>query len=143
MDLIFALGMHDDQHFPSQHAERHPARFALVQPVILESESRASKYPFGVGEVQAAALAGDLALGFVPSEAHDPIMQIIMRMSMHIQPMKTDCFLFFSFPPAQFTFLVCRADVPVRPPSLTHIAQVRGGRTIKNLVNAELRPGIA
>ena len=31
----------------------------------------------------------------------------------------------------------------VRPPSLTHIAQVCGGWTIKNLVNAKLRPGLA
>src|SRR5258705_5629959 len=31
----------------------------------------------------------------------------------------------------------------VRPPSLTHIAQVRGSRTIKNLVNAKPRPGLA
>jgi hypothetical protein len=28
-------------------------------------------------------------------------------------------------------------------PSLTHIAQVCGGWTIKNLVNAKLRPGLA
>src|SRR5713101_9157609 len=31
----------------------------------------------------------------------------------------------------------------VRPPSLTHIAQVCGSWTIKNLVNAKLRPGLA
>src|SRR5262245_3552931 len=31
----------------------------------------------------------------------------------------------------------------VRPPSLTHIAQMGGGRTIKNLVNAKLRRRLA
>ena len=31
----------------------------------------------------------------------------------------------------------------VRPPSLTHIAQVCGSWTIKNLVNAKLRLGLA
>src|SRR6476619_1877953 len=32
---------------------------------------------------------------------------------------------------------------PTRPPSLTHIAQVCGGWTFKNLVNPKQRPGLA
>ena len=36
-----------------------------------------------------------------------------------------------------------KGKVWVRPPSLTHIAQMCGGWTIKNLVNAKLRPGLA
>lgn len=70
MNLVLTFGMHDDHYFASQYAERYSARFAVVQPIILEGEDRASEDQFGVGEVQAATLAGDLPFGSVPSEAH-------------------------------------------------------------------------
>src|SRR5947207_2774872 len=39
--------------------------------------------------------------------------------------------------------LVRRPNAPVRPLSLTHIAQVRSSWTLNNPVNAKLRPGLA
>jgi hypothetical protein len=38
---------------------------------------------------------------------------------------------------------VLHFKLEVRPPSLTHIAQVCGSWIVKNLVNAKLRPGLA
>ena len=56
MNLIFTFGMHDNHHFAPQYTERYPARFAVIQTVILEGERRAREDQFGVGKVQATAL---------------------------------------------------------------------------------------
>jgi hypothetical protein len=80
--LGFGFGVHDHYDLLSQQTQRHPSLFAVVLAIILESESRTCEDQFGVSEIQAASLKGDKALGFVPSEAYNRIMHIIVCMSM-------------------------------------------------------------
>jgi hypothetical protein len=62
VNLIFTFGMHNDQHFAPQYTKCYPTLLTVVHTIILEGESGACEDQFGIGEIQAAPVAGSLSL---------------------------------------------------------------------------------